>query len=152
MAVRYPPLNRQVGDNWIVGTHSSGGLEGLVGGYQLVVWKKPSRECLHARGADLSAVIEPLLQDLIDINGDDSSVLVMRARNEDRDQVLTNSICRGHPQIKVQWNNQWHHRQQQRLRPALSMSTATGTAGQLIHLIKRNAMRGARWRRLVHRA
>ena len=68
VAVRYPPLNRKVGDSWIVGTHSPGGLEGLVGGYQLVVWKKPSREFLH----DLSAVIEPLLQDLIDINGDDS--------------------------------------------------------------------------------
>ena len=40
--VRYPPLNRQVGDHWIVGTHSSGGLEGLVGGFQLVIWKKPS--------------------------------------------------------------------------------------------------------------
>ena len=57
---------------------------------------------MHARGADLSSVIEPLLQDLIDIRGDDSSVLVMCARNEDRDQLLTDSICRGHPQIKVQ--------------------------------------------------
>ena len=102
VAVRYPPLNRRVGDNWIVGTHSSGGLEGLVGGYQLVIWKKPSKEFMHARGADLSSVIEPLLQDLIDIHGDDSSVLVMCARNEDRDQLLTDSICRGHPQIKVQ--------------------------------------------------
>ena len=26
-------LNRQVGDNWIVGTHFSQGLEGLVEGY-----------------------------------------------------------------------------------------------------------------------
>ena len=34
-AVRYPPLkNREMGDQWIVGTHSSGGLEGLVGGNQ----------------------------------------------------------------------------------------------------------------------
>ena len=47
-------------------------------------------------------LIEPLLQDLIDIHSDDSSVLVMCARNEDRDQLLTDSICRGHPQIKVQ--------------------------------------------------
>ena len=102
VAVRYPPLNREVGGQWIVGTHSSGGLEGLVGGYQLVIWKKPSNEFLHARGADLSSVIEPLLQDLIDIHSDESSVLVMCARNEDRDQLLTDSICRGHPQIKVQ--------------------------------------------------
>ena len=102
VAVRYPPLNRQVGDHWIVGTHSSGGLEGLVGSYQLVIWKKPSKEFMHARGADLSSVIEPLLQDLIDIHSDDSSVLVMCARNEDRDQLLTDSICRGHPQIKAQ--------------------------------------------------
>ena len=102
VAVRYPPLNREVGDQWIVGTHSSGGLEGLVGGYQLVIWKKPSKEFMHARGADLSSVIEPLLQDLIDIHSDESSVLVMCARNEDRDQLLTDSICRGHPQIKVQ--------------------------------------------------
>ena len=102
VAVRYPPLNRKEGDNWIVGTHSSGGLEGLVGGYQLVVWKEPSKEFLHARAANLSAVIKPVLQDLIDINGDNSSVLVMCARNKDRDQLLTDSICQGHPQIKVQ--------------------------------------------------
>ena len=102
VAVRYPPLNRQVGDHWIVGTHSSGGLEGLVGGYQLVIWKNPSKEFMHARGADLSSVIEPLLQDLMDVHSDESSVLVMCARNEDRDQLLTDSICRGHPQIKVQ--------------------------------------------------
>ena len=57
---------------------------------------------MHARGADLSSVIEPLLQDLINIHSDESSVLVMCARNEDRDQLLTDSICRGHPQIKVQ--------------------------------------------------
>ena len=101
VAVRYPPLNREVDGQWIV-THSSGGLEGLVGGYQLVIWKKPSKEFMHARGADLSSVIEPLLQDLIDIHSDESSVLVMCARNEDRDQLLTDSICRGHPQIKVQ--------------------------------------------------
>ena len=75
MAVRYPPLNRQARDHWIVGTHSSEGLEGLVGGYQLVIWKKPSKEFMHARGADLSSVIEPLLQDLIDIHSDESSVL-----------------------------------------------------------------------------
>ena len=102
VAVRYPFLKRQVGVQWIVGTHSSGGLEGLVGGYQLVIWKNPSKEFMHARGADLSSVIEPLLQDLIDIHSDESSVLVMCARNEDRDQLLTDSICRGHPQIKVQ--------------------------------------------------
>ena len=102
VAVRYPPLNREVDGKWIVGTHSSGGLEGLVGGYQLVIWKKPSKEFMHARGADLSAVIEPLLHDVMDIYRGESDVLVMCARNEDRDQLLTDSICRGHPQIKVQ--------------------------------------------------
>ena len=39
VAVRYSPLNRQIGERSIVGTHSSGGLAGLVGGYQLVIWK-----------------------------------------------------------------------------------------------------------------
>ena len=81
---------------------SSGGLDGLVGGYQLVIWKKPYKECMHARGADLSSVIEPLLHDVMDIHSGESDVLVMCARNEDRDQLLTNSICRGHSQIKVQ--------------------------------------------------
>ena len=57
---------------------------------------------MHARGADLSSVIEPLLHDVMDIHRGDSDVLVMCARNEDRDQLLTDSICRGHPQIKVQ--------------------------------------------------
>ena len=102
MAVRYPPLNREVNGQWIVGTHFSGELDGLVGGYQLVIWKKPSKEFMHARGADLSSVIEPLLHDVMDIHRGDSNVLVMCARNEDRDQLLTDSICRGHPQIKVQ--------------------------------------------------
>ena len=102
VAVRYPPLNREVDGKWIVGTYSSGALEGLVGGYQLVIWKKPSKEFMNARGADLSAVIEPLLHDVMDIYRGESDVLVMCARNEDRDQLLTDSICRGHPQIKVQ--------------------------------------------------
>ena len=89
VAVRYPPLNREVNGQWIVGTHSSGGLEGLVGGYQLVIWKKPSKEFMHARGADLSSAIEPLLHDVMDIHSGESDVLVMCARNEDRDQFLT---------------------------------------------------------------
>ena len=38
VAVRYPPLNRQVEDEWVIGAPSSGGVEGLlVGGYQLVL-------------------------------------------------------------------------------------------------------------------
>ena len=53
---------------------------------------------MHARGADLSSVFEPLLHDVMDIHRGDSDVLVMCARNEDRDQLLTG----GHPQIKVQ--------------------------------------------------
>ena len=57
---------------------------------------------MHARGADLSSIIEPLLHDVMDIHRGDSDVLVMCARNEDRDQLLTDSICQGHPQIKVQ--------------------------------------------------
>ena len=59
--------------------HSSGGLDGLVGGYQLVIWKKLSKEFMHARGADLSSVIEPLLHDVMDIHRGDSDVLVMCA-------------------------------------------------------------------------
>ena len=57
---------------------------------------------MHARGADLSSVIEPLLHDVMDIHSGESDVLVMCARNEDRDQLLTDSICCRHPQIKVQ--------------------------------------------------
>ena len=68
VAARYPPLNREVNGQWIVGTHSSGGLDGLVGRYQLVIWKKPSKEFMCAREADLSSVIEPLLHDVMDIH------------------------------------------------------------------------------------
>ena len=57
---------------------------------------------MHARGADLSSVIELLLHDVMDIHSGESDVLVMCARNEDRDQLPNDSICRGHPQIKVQ--------------------------------------------------
>ena len=48
---------REVNGQWIVGTHFSGGLDGLVGGYQLVIWKKPSKDFMHATGADLSFLV-----------------------------------------------------------------------------------------------
>ena len=50
VAVRYPPLDREVNGQWIVGTHSSGGLEGLAGGYQLVIWKNPPRSLCMPEG------------------------------------------------------------------------------------------------------
>ena len=145
VAVRYPPLNGEVGDQWIVGTHSLEGLKGLedlMGEYQLVIWKKPSKKFMHARGADLSSVIEPLLQNLIDIH---SSVLVMCSRNEDRDQLPTDSICRSQPEIKIQ--------------SVASSEEATATASIVNqsfngHLNGRpkNAMRFARLQQRVHRA
>ena len=68
------PLNREVGDQWIVGTHSSEGLEGLV---VIISWssgRNPPRN-LCMLGKRISSVIEPLLQNLIDIHSDKSSVL-----------------------------------------------------------------------------
>ena len=57
----------------------------VVGGYQLVIWKKPFKEFMHAREADLSLFIEPLLHDVMDIHRGSSDVLVMCAQNKDRD-------------------------------------------------------------------
>ena len=42
---------------------------------------KKLKEFMHARGADLSSVIEPLLHEVMDIHRGESDVLVMCARN-----------------------------------------------------------------------
>ena len=125
-------------EKWVINGLLVLTLEGLVGGYQLVIWKKPSKEFMHARGADLSSVIEPLLQDLIAVHSGESSVLVMCARNEDRDQLLTDSVEATH-KLK---SNQLHPQPELLPRPALSinLSTAILTAGHLTHSIKKNAM------------
>ena len=48
---------------------------------------------MHARGADLSAVIEPLLHDVMDIYRGESDVLVMCARNEGHELNHTLLLC-----------------------------------------------------------
>ena len=60
VAVRYDPLCMLLQDTqtWRIGTHTRGGVEGLVGGYQLVHWKRPPGELVYARATDLSCLIK----------------------------------------------------------------------------------------------
>ena len=60
VAVRYDPLCTLLQDTqtWRIGTHTLGGVEGLIGGYQLVHWKRPPGELVYARATDLSCIIK----------------------------------------------------------------------------------------------
>ena len=56
VAVRYDPLCVLLQDTqtWRIGTRTLGGVEGLVGGYQLVHWKRPPGELVYARATNWS--------------------------------------------------------------------------------------------------
>lgn len=51
---------------------------------------------------DLGCVIEDVYAQLAELNGPASTLLVMSARIDDRDQMLRSTLCRGHPRIRVQ--------------------------------------------------
>ena len=71
---------------WKIGTHTLGGIDGLVGGFQFVHWYKPQKYSQYSRNCDLFAVIEPLLQALRSTHAD-GSLLIMSANNDDRDSM-----------------------------------------------------------------
>ena len=60
VAVRYDPLCALLKETqtWRIGTHTLGGVEGLVGGYQFVHWQRPPGELVYARATDLACVIK----------------------------------------------------------------------------------------------
>ena len=68
------------------GTHTLGGVDGLVGGFQFVHWYKPQKYYQYSRNCDLLAVIEPVLRTLRSLQAD-GSLLVMSANNDDRDSM-----------------------------------------------------------------
>ena len=86
VGVRYDMLCELLNDEWKIGTHTLGGVDGLVGGFQFVHWYKPQKYYQYSRNCDLFAVIEPLLQALRATH-DDASLLVMSANNDDRDSM-----------------------------------------------------------------
>ena len=67
-----------------IGTHTLGGIDGLVGGFQPV--HKPQKYYQYSRNCDLLAVIEPLLQALRSTHAD-ASLLIMSACNDDKDSM-----------------------------------------------------------------
>ena len=71
---------------WKIGTHTLGGIDGLVGGFQFVQWYKPQKYYQYSRNCDLFAVIEPVLRKLRSSHAD-GSLLVMSANNDDRDSM-----------------------------------------------------------------
>ena len=86
VGVRYDMLCELLNDEWKTGTHTLGGVDGLVGGFQFVHWYKPQKYYQYSRNCDLFAVIEPLFQALRAAH-DDASLLVMSANNDDRDSM-----------------------------------------------------------------
>ena len=61
VGVRYDMLCELLNSEWKIGTYTLGGVDGLVGGFQLVHWYKPQKYYQYSRNCDLFAVIEPLL-------------------------------------------------------------------------------------------
>ena len=64
VGVRYDMLCELLDGKWKIGTHTLGGIDGLVGGFQLVHWHRPQKYYQYSRNCDLRAVIEPLLHEL----------------------------------------------------------------------------------------
>ena len=86
VGVRYDMLCELPNDEWKIGTHTLGGIDGLVGGFQFVHWYKPQKYYQYSRNCDLLAVIEPLLQALRSTHAE-GSLLIMSACNDDRDSM-----------------------------------------------------------------
>ena len=86
VGVRCDMLFELLHGKWTIGTHTLGGTDGLVGGFQLVHWAWPQKYYQHSRNSDLRSVIEPLLQRLRSTHPNES-LLVMSANNDDRDSM-----------------------------------------------------------------
>ena len=104
VAVRYDPLCVLLQDTqtWRIGTHTLGGVEGLVGGYQLVHWQRPPGELVYARATDLSCIIRNVFNALYAVKGKEGTLLAMSARNEEKDTLIASGSFRGHYKIKIQ--------------------------------------------------
>ena len=104
VAVRYDPLCILLQDTqtWRIGTHTRGGVEGLVGGYQFVHWKRPPGELVYARATDLSCLIKNVYNALYAVKGKEGTLLTMSARNEEKDTLIASGNFRGHTKIKIQ--------------------------------------------------
>ena len=104
VAVRYDPLCvlLQESQTWRIGTHTLGGVEGLIGGYQLVHWKRPPGELVYARATDLACVIKNVYKALHAVKGKEGTLLAMSARNEEKDTLIASGHFRGHSKIKIQ--------------------------------------------------
>ena len=104
VAVRYDPLCTLLQDTqtWRIGTHTRGGVEGLVGRYQLVHWKRPPGELVCARATDLSCLIKNVYKALFSAKGNEGTLLTMSARNEEKDTLISSEHFRGHTKIKIQ--------------------------------------------------
>ena len=73
--------------NLRIGAHTLGGVEGLIGGYQLVRWKRPPGELVYARATDLACIIKNVYKALHAVKGKEGTLLAMSARNEEKDTV-----------------------------------------------------------------
>ena len=102
LAVRYDPLCTLLHDTqtWRIGTHTRDGVEGLVGEYQFVHWKRPG-ELVYARATDLSCIIKNVYNALYAVKGKKGTLLTM-ARNEEKDTLIASENFRGHTKIKIQ--------------------------------------------------
>ena len=103
VAVRYDPLCTLLQDTqtWRIGTRTLGGVEGLIGGYQLVHWKRPPGELVYARATDLFCIIKNVYNAFYAVKGKEGTLLAMSARNEEKDTLIASGHFRGHTKIKI---------------------------------------------------
>ena len=86
VGVRYDMLCKLLDRKWKIGTYTLEGIDGLVGGFQLVHWYRLQKYYQYSCNCDLRAVIEPLLQQLRSTHSE-GSLLIMSASIDDRDSV-----------------------------------------------------------------
>lgn len=101
VGVRYDILCTLKGGEWQIGTHTLGGVDGLVGGFQFVHWLRPQISFKYSRCTDLKAVVDQVWWQLRRRIAD-SSLLVMCARNDDRDSLQAEDLCKENKSLTVQ--------------------------------------------------
>ena len=81
-------------------THTLEGVEELVGGHQLVHWKRPPGKLVYARATNLACIVQNVYNALYAVKGKEGTLLAMSARNE-KDTLIGSGSFRGHSKIKI---------------------------------------------------
>lgn len=79
-----------------------GGVEGLVGGYQLVWWIRSARWLTHKRVSDITCLIQAIIAFFQSREKPDDTLMVMTSRLEDRDHTRGARLGFGRKQLTIQ--------------------------------------------------